>query len=168
MPKCSTSIAWRHEPSSVPGRVYVGDLGSKQRSNFTIIGPAVNETFRLEKVPAVYGLPLLLAASTAEMIMASKSPKSVELLANNVLVRVDDVELRGFAVPRSVYALVPGDDPGLAGFQAGRRALDRQNLGEGLAHLQGVDSGMLQRAAKTVSARYQSMQVTTAAFSDPL
>ena len=150
------------------GRVYVGDLGSKQRSNFTIIGPAVNETFRLDKVPAVYGLPLLLAASTAEMIMASKSPKSVELLANNVLVRVDDVELRGFAVPRSVYALVPGDDPGLAGFQAGRRALDRQNLGEGLAHLQGVDSGMLQRAAKTVSARYQSMQVTTAAFSDPL
>ena len=33
------------------GKVYVGDLGAKQRSNFTIIGPAVNETFRLEKVP---------------------------------------------------------------------------------------------------------------------
>ena len=108
------------------GRVYVGDLGSKQRSNFTIIGPAVNETFRLDKVPGVYGLPLLLAASTAEMIMASKSPTASGLLANDVLVRVDDVELRGFAAARSVYALVPRDDPGLAAFQAGRRALDRQ------------------------------------------
>ena len=49
------------------GRVYVGDLGAKQRSNFTIIGPAVNETFRLEKVPDLYGLPLLVAASTAEI-----------------------------------------------------------------------------------------------------
>ena len=54
------------------GRVYVGDLGAKQRSNFTIIGPAVNETFRLEKVPDLYGLPLLVAASTAELIMSSK------------------------------------------------------------------------------------------------
>ena len=53
------------------GKVYVGDLGAKQRSNFTIIGPAVNETFRLEKLPDVYGLPLLVAASTAEIIMSS-------------------------------------------------------------------------------------------------
>ena len=28
------------------GKVYVGDLGAKQRSNFTIMGPAVNETCR--------------------------------------------------------------------------------------------------------------------------
>ena len=49
------------------GRVYVGDLGAKQRSNFTIIGPAVNETFRLEKIPDLYGLPLLVSASTAEL-----------------------------------------------------------------------------------------------------
>ena len=53
------------------GRVYVGDLGAKLRSNFTIIGPAVNETFRLEKVPDLYGLPLLVSASTANLIMSS-------------------------------------------------------------------------------------------------
>jgi class 3 adenylate cyclase len=138
------------------GRVYVGDLGAKQRSNFTIIGPAVNETFRLEKIPDLYGLPLLMAASTAEMMMASKSSAaSAEVLAGRVLVRVDDVELKGFGGPRSVYALVPSDDPGLAAFEAGRKALDQQMLRDGLAQLDGVDSGMLQQAAKIVSARYR-------------
>src|SRR5262249_47037466 len=137
------------------GRVYVGDLGAKQRSNFTIIGPAVNETFRLEKVPDDYGLPLLVAASTAEMIMASKAA-SAGMLERSALVRIDDIELKGFAGARSIYALVPRDDPGLAKFEAGRQALDRKMLCEGLAHLKEVDSGMLQQAARTVSARHLS------------
>src|SRR5262249_30850023 len=132
--------------------VYVGDLGAEQRRNFTIIGPAVNETFRLEKVPDVYGLPLLVAASTAEMIMNSKS---TAVLGNGILVRVDDVELKGFDGARSIYALVPRDDPGLAEFEAGREALDRERFCEGLAHLSGVERGVLQQAAKAVSARYQ-------------
>jgi class 3 adenylate cyclase len=136
------------------GRVYVGDLGAKKRSNFTIIGPAVNETFRLEKVPDTYGLPLLVAASTADRIMASGSASSV--LANDTLVRVDDLDLKGFAGSRSVYALVPRDDPGLAEFAAGRRALDQNRLREGLAHLSHVDDGMLQQAADVLSARHRT------------
>ena len=136
------------------GRVYVGDIGAKQRSNFTIIGPAVNETFRIEKVADVYGLPLLLAASTAEMIMGSTSG-AASVLGSNVLLRIDDLELKGFAGERSIYALVPKDDPGLAAFEAGRKALDRHMEGEGLAHLAAVQSGMLRQAAKVVSARHQ-------------
>jgi class 3 adenylate cyclase/CHASE2 domain-containing sensor protein len=136
------------------GRVYVGDIGAKQRSNFTIIGPAVNETFRIEKVADVYGLPLLLAASTAEMIMGSTSG-AASALGSNVLLRIDDLELKGFAGARSVYALVPRDDPGLAAFEAGRKALDRHMVGEGLAHLAAVERGMLRQAAKVVSARHQ-------------
>jgi class 3 adenylate cyclase/CHASE2 domain-containing sensor protein len=135
------------------GRVYVGDIGAKQRSNFTIIGPAVNETFRIEKVADAYGLPLLLAASTAEVIMGSTSGASV--LGNNVLLRIDDLELKGFAGARSVYALVPRDDPGLGEFEAGRKAIDQHMLRDGLAHLAAVRNGMLQQAAKVVSARYQ-------------
>lgn len=138
------------------GRVYVGDLGAEQRSNFTIIGPAVNETFRLEKIPDLYGLPLLAAASTAKLIEASRSTAAgAEVFARHVLVRVDDVELKGFPAPEAIYTLVPRDDPGLAAFEAGRQALDRGMLGEGLSLLKGVDSGMLQQAAKVVSARYQ-------------
>ena len=136
------------------GKVYVGDLGAKQRSNFTIIGPAVNETFRLEKLPDVYGLPLLVAASTAEMIMKSAAA-TAGVLGGNVLVRIDDVDLKGFAGGRSIYALVPKGDPGLAEFEAGRKALEQGMLCEGLAHLATVDRGMLQQAAKVVSARCQ-------------
>jgi class 3 adenylate cyclase len=135
--------------------VYVGDLGAKQRSNFTIIGPAVNETFRLEKVPGLYGLPLLVAASTAEIILASKSVAASELLASDVLVRLDEVDLKGFGKPRWIYGMVPRDDPGRARFEAGRKALDQQNLCEGLAHLSSIDSGMLRQAAETISARYR-------------
>jgi adenylate cyclase len=140
------------------GRVYVGDLGAQQRSNFTIIGPAVNETFRLEKVPDQYGLPLLVAASTAEMIMKATAAAN-GILAGSSLVRVDDVELRGFSRPDAIYALVPDDDPGLARFEAGRKALDQQMLREGLALLEGVDAGMLQQAAKVVCARYRTSRV---------
>ena len=139
------------------GRVYVGDLGAKQRSNFTIIGPAVNETFRLERVPDLYGLPLIAAASTAELIMSSQSgTASAQAIASGALIRVDDVELKGFSGSRSVFAFVPRDDPGRAAFEAGRKALDRHMIQDGLAHLRSIDSGVLQQAAKVVSARYQS------------
>jgi adenylate cyclase len=137
------------------GRVYVGDLGAKQRSNFTIIGPAVNETFRLEKFPGLYGLPLLVAAPTAEMIRSSSASKASETLASGVLVRLDEVELKGFDAPRSIYGFVPRDDPGLAAFEAGRAALDRHNLCDALAHLKSVDSGMLQQTANIILARYR-------------
>ena len=138
------------------GRVYVGDLGAKQRSNFTIIGPAVNETFRLERVPDLYGLSLIVAASTADQILASRSEAAAaQAIAGGVLTRVDDVELKGFAGVRSVYAFVPEDDPGRAAFEAGRKALDGKMIDQGLAHLGSVGSGVLQQAAKVVSARYQ-------------
>jgi adenylate cyclase len=136
------------------GKVYVGDLGAKQRSNFTIMGPAVNETFRLEKMPDVYGLPLLVAASTAEMIVQSEAAKA-SVLGSNSLLRIDDVDLKGFAGGRSIYALVPKDDPGLSAFEAGRKALEQGRVREGLAQLEAVDRGILQQAAKVVCARYQ-------------
>jgi len=135
------------------GRVYVGDLGAKQRSNFTIIGPAVNETFRLEKIPDLYGLPLLVSASTADLIKSSPARASAGVLAGNVLVRVDDIEMKGFEKAGSVYALVAKDDPGLAGFEAGRKALDEGRYRDGLSHLRSVDRGMLQEAAKVIAAR---------------
>jgi adenylate cyclase len=141
------------------GKVYVGDLGAKQRSNFTIMGPAVNETFRLEKMPDLYGLPLLVAASTAEMIVKSEAAKA-SVLGSNALLRIDDVDLKGFAGGRSIYTLVPKDDPGLAAFDAGRKALEQGRVREGLAQLEAVDQGILQQAAKVVCARYQPAPIT--------
>ena len=139
------------------GTVYVGDLGANHRSNFTIIGPAVNETFRLERIPDLYGLRLILAAATAELIMAGQAATTApQDMAGGALIRVDDVELKGFTGSRSVYAFVPGDDPGRAAFEAGRKALDQQSVLEGLAHLGKVDSGLLRHAATVVAERYRS------------
>jgi hypothetical protein len=76
--------------------------------------------------------------------------QSIGLLESNVLVRIDDVELKGFDGVRPIYTLVPKDDPGLADFQAARNALDRKMYGEALARLKAVGSGMLQLAAKTL------------------
>ena len=117
------------------GKVYVGDLGAKQRRNFTIIGPAVNETFRLEKVPDAYGLSLLVAGSAAETIEASTSSQSIGVLASKVLVRIDDVELKRFDGPRPIYTLVPRNDPGLADFMAARNALDQKRVCDARRHL---------------------------------
>jgi adenylate cyclase len=134
------------------GRVHVGDLGAKQRRNFTIIGPAVNETFRLEKLPDHYGVPILVAASTVDRICLSRaSPEKT--LAGSKLVRLDHVALKGFAEPRSIYALVPDDDPGLVTFAAGREALDQHRLHDGLALLKCVETGILARAAKVIAAQ---------------
>ncbi len=133
------------------GRVYVGDLGAKERRNFTIIGPAVNETFRLEKLPDLYGLPLLVAAATVEAVRAFTEGAG-EGLGDSVFVRVDDVALKGFEGKRAVYALVPGDDPGLEAFMAARRALDFGAFEEARQGLTRVDCGLLQAAAKAIVA----------------
>jgi adenylate cyclase len=141
------------------GRVYVGDLGASERSNFTIIGPAVNETFRLEKVPDLYGLPLLVAASTAQLIEdARHTPTGAQVLGSHLIVRVDEVELKGFAAPESIYTLVPRDDPGLVAFQAAREALDAGMIVQALARLRAVEGGLLQQAAKVVATRLQSAE----------
>jgi class 3 adenylate cyclase len=144
------------------GRVYVGDLGAKERSNFTIIGPAVNETFRLEKLPDLYGVPLLVAASTAQLLMSSKSAGGPDgMLVKHALIRLDDVALKGFAKPESIYGLVPRDDPGLAKFAGARKALDRHMVGEALACLSGIENGMLKGAAKVLRDRYAAVNASS-------
>ena len=49
----------------------------------------------------------------------------------NVLVRIDEVELKGFDGLRPIYTLAPRDDPGLADSQAARNALDQQIVLQG-------------------------------------
>src|SRR5262249_60277861 len=94
------------------------------------------------------GLSLLIAASTAEMIIQRAN---TGVLGSNVLLRIDDVELKGFAQARPIYALVPAHDPGLPEFEAARNALDRGTVQAGLAPLPAASSGKPRQTAKSAS-----------------
>jgi adenylate cyclase len=137
------------------GRVYVGDLGAKERRNFTIIGPAVNETFRLEKLPDLYGVPLLVAGETVEAIKAyvEANEPAGQRLGDSVFVRIDNVELKGFAGHHAVYALVPANEPGLKEFMEARQALDVGAIEEARRGFEWVNEGMLTGAAQALLAR---------------
>jgi class 3 adenylate cyclase len=145
------------------GRVYVGDLGARQRRNFTIIGPAVNQTFRLEKLPDLYGLELLIADTTVNAVneqrykAAAASPSS----ADPIFVRIDDVKLKGFPELRSVFALVPANDPGIASFIEARVALDNRDYDRAIVEFNKVSAGLLCSAAKYIVARvFEEVSIT--------
>lgn len=55
------------------GRVLYGNVGSDRRLDFTVIGPAVNEASRIEKLCEPLGQRLLVSGAFAEAATASRS-----------------------------------------------------------------------------------------------
>lgn len=73
------------------GEVYYGNIGSPDRLDFTVIGPAVNHAARLERLASELGRDLLTSASFAA---AARDP----------LESLGRYELRGVAEPQEVFA----------------------------------------------------------------
>jgi adenylate cyclase len=77
------------------GPVTFGNVGSKTRLDFTVIGPAVNEASRLQLLTKPLGRPLLFTKAFAALPCCMK----LESLGLH--------ELSGFDEPKEIFAL-PG------------------------------------------------------------
>jgi adenylate cyclase len=77
------------------GEVFYGNVGSRERLDFTVIGPAVNEVARIETLCEPLGRKVLVSAELAAEIGDSRR---LEPLGRH--------PLRGVRVPRAIYALV--------------------------------------------------------------
>ena len=75
------------------GDVMYGNIGSRARLDFTVIGPAVNMASRLETLTKQLGRPVLLSRAFADFV---KSDFDFE--------RVGEYPVRGFNDPIELFA----------------------------------------------------------------
>lgn len=73
------------------GEVMFGNVGSRHRLDFTVIGPTVNEASRMESLCRSLGTDLIMSESVAQLL-----PEDVRLLTRT--------ELRGVKGERALYA----------------------------------------------------------------
>ncbi|HYU11539.1 MAG TPA: adenylate/guanylate cyclase domain-containing protein [Stellaceae bacterium] len=80
------------------GEVSYGNIGSKDRLDFTVVGPAVNEVNRIATMCRSAERNVLLSAAFAEAMAAAERPR---------LVSVGRYALRGVERPQELFTLVP-------------------------------------------------------------
>ncbi|MGE5202611.1 MAG: adenylate/guanylate cyclase domain-containing protein [Acidobacteriota bacterium] len=77
------------------GEVFYGNIGSKERLDFTVVGPAVNEVSRIAALCRSVDQPLLASAAFADAVGAVRSR----------LVSVGRYALRGVGRPQELFTL---------------------------------------------------------------
>ncbi|GLH79003.1 adenylate cyclase [Bradyrhizobium sp. SSBR45G] len=82
------------------GDVMYGNIGSRTRLDFTVIGPAVNMASRMEALTKQVGRPVLLSREFAELV---EGPFA--------LARVGEFPVRGFSDPIELFAFEGDGDP---------------------------------------------------------
>jgi adenylate cyclase len=80
------------------GEVFYGNIGSKDRLDFTVVGPAVNEVSRIAAMCRSAERNVLLSAAFAEATAATERAR---------LVSVGRYALRGVERPQELFTLVP-------------------------------------------------------------
>ncbi|CCD97595.1 adenylate/guanylate cyclase domain-containing protein [Bradyrhizobium sp. STM 3809] len=75
------------------GDVMYGNIGSRSRLDFTVIGPAVNMASRMEALTKQVGRPVLMSRAFAELV---EGPFALE--------RVGEFPVRGFSDPIELFA----------------------------------------------------------------
>jgi adenylate cyclase len=77
------------------GPMVVGDMGSKDRFNYTVLGDSVNLGARLEGANKIYGSRIMLGQATAELVKD-----------DFIIRKLDVLRVVGKSVPISVYELL--------------------------------------------------------------
>jgi adenylate cyclase len=82
------------------GEVFYGNIGSRERLDFTVVGPAVNEVSRIAGLCRSVDQPLLVSSAFASAIGEAKK----------LFVSVGRYALRGVGRPQDLYTLENGTD----------------------------------------------------------
>ncbi len=96
------------------GAVLYGNIGSRERLDFTVVGPAVNEVSRIATLCRSADQPLLASSAFAEQVVRGRQR----------LASVGRYALRGVARPQELFAIdpevlrLPEDEPALPAAEA--------------------------------------------------
>ena len=151
LPKLNEEFAARNWPNVKigvgvnTGRMSVGNMGSEFRMAYTVMGDAVNLGSRLEGITKLYGVGILVTAST------------VEADPVHAFIKIDDVRVKGKLVPVAIYealgveaSLTPETLEHARAFEEAFAAYQKQNWDEAERQLTALNA----RAPRTLYTIY--------------
>ncbi len=114
------------------GTVIAGNVGSRTRFNYTVMGPTVNLAYRLEEVNRHYGTEIIISETTSQR------------LGNSLLVReLDQIQVKGRGQPVTIFELLgpyptKGVQTWIESFNKGRTAYLNREWHQAITYFQKV------------------------------